>query len=60
MTALLGVVLLAVSSVSFWYLMPENGEAHLLFNVPGLAPYLPIFIISGAALGIVMMFAAVL
>ena len=60
MTALLGVVLFAISSVSFWYLLPEGGEAHWLFSVPGVAAYLPIFIISGAALGIVMIFAAVL
>jgi hypothetical protein len=60
MTALLGVVLLAVSSISFWYLLPTNGEEHWLFSVPGLEAYVPIFIISGAAVGIVMIFAAVL
>lgn len=59
MTALLGVALLVASAISFWYLLPENGETHWLFNVPGLQPYIAIFIISGAALGVVMMFAAI-
>jgi hypothetical protein len=55
MVPLVGVILLAGSVFSFWYLLPKNGQVHWLVTVPGVDAYLPVFITNGAALGVIMM-----
>jgi hypothetical protein len=56
----IGVILLIVSGGSFWWLLPKNGKTHWLAAIPGIEAYLPVFITSGLALGVVMMLSAVL
>jgi hypothetical protein len=60
MIPIVGGALLFFSGLSFWYLLPKNGQVHPLVTIPSIEAYLPVMIISGASLGLVMLLSLLL
>jgi hypothetical protein len=58
MIPFIGAVVVGTSAFSFWWLLPNQGKVHWLATTAGLDAYLPVFITSGFALGVVMMLSA--
>jgi hypothetical protein len=58
MVPLIGVILLIASGLSFWWLLPKDGQPHWLAAIPSIEAYLPVCITSGLALGVVMVLSA--
>ena len=54
-----GIILFILSGISFWWLLPTDGRTHWLAAIPSIEAYLPVCIVSGLALGVVMMLSAV-
>jgi hypothetical protein len=55
MVAILGLLITAASAGAFWYLLPRNGEVHWLVTARGFEQMLPLALISGFAIGVVML-----
>ena len=55
MIAILGLAIVGASAGAFWYLLPKNGEVHWLVTARGFEQILPLTLISGFAIGIVML-----
>ena len=51
-----GVTLMAISSVSFWYLLPRNGEENPLVRNSNVGSSLTIAILSAFTFGLVLLF----
>ena len=56
MIPLIGAVLLAASAFAFWMMLPNGDEIHWLMKMPSIEAYVPVIIISGIAVGVVMLF----
>lgn len=56
MIAILGLAVVGASAGAFWYLLPRNGQVHWLVTARGFEQMLPLILISGFAIGVVMLF----
>lgn len=56
MIAILGLAIVSASAGAFWYLLPRNGQVHWLVTARGFEQMLPLTLISGFAIGVVMLF----
>ena len=56
---LFGAILVVISALAFWYLLPRNGQPHWLATTASIEAYLPAVIIGGFALGIVLVLSLV-
>jgi hypothetical protein len=55
MLAILGLVIVAATILTFWRLLPKDGKIHPLATAPFLESIIPIGLIAGLSFGLVMM-----
>ena len=51
---IIGVVLIVITSVGFWYLLPRNGQVHPLVNKWDGGSMITIVIMTGFTFGVVI------
>jgi len=59
LTAVLGAVVLTITSALFWYCLPRGGRMHRFVGTE-LEPYVAVAFCSGIALGFTMVLSGVL